>query len=294
MPKILVTGGSGFIGRNLTEQLAGNYHVLAPARTELDLLNEAAVQHYLHTHHPDVVIHAATWNATRNSSKDVSRVLDHNLRMFINLARCRAGFGRFIYYGSGAEYSRSHWQPRLSESCFNAHVPADDYGFSKYLITTCAAPLADTVNLRLFGVFGRYEDWEIRFISNAICKAVWDLPITIRQNVFFDYLHIDDLVKITDWFINHPPRHPAYNVCTGRAVDLLSLAQLVLAASGKHLDIVVSQPGLGREYSGHNSRLLADMGGFHFTDLAQSIDRLYHWYRQNKSMTDRQKLLADK
>lgn len=88
MEKILITGGSGFIGRNLKEQLAVKYNILAPSHRELELLDGSKVQDYLERSHFDVVIHAATWNATRNSEKDLSKVLDHNCRMFFNLARC--------------------------------------------------------------------------------------------------------------------------------------------------------------------------------------------------------------
>jgi len=44
--RILITGGSGFIGRNLAEQLASTYEVLAPSSAELDLLKEQAVREY--------------------------------------------------------------------------------------------------------------------------------------------------------------------------------------------------------------------------------------------------------
>ena len=35
--KILITGGGGFIGKNLAEQYSGRFEVMAPARAELDL-----------------------------------------------------------------------------------------------------------------------------------------------------------------------------------------------------------------------------------------------------------------
>jgi putative flippase GtrA len=38
--RVLITGGSGFIGRNLAEQFASTYKVSAPSSAELDLLNE--------------------------------------------------------------------------------------------------------------------------------------------------------------------------------------------------------------------------------------------------------------
>jgi nucleoside-diphosphate-sugar epimerase len=41
--KILVTGASGFIGRNLAEHFRPVHDVAAPSRAELDLLDDAAV-----------------------------------------------------------------------------------------------------------------------------------------------------------------------------------------------------------------------------------------------------------
>lgn len=293
MKKILVTGRSGFIGRNLVEQLANDYNILSPSHTELDLLDERVVQQYIDKHHFDVVIHTATWNATRNSTKDLSKVLDHNLRMFFNLTRCQGEYGKLIYYGSGAEYSRSHWQAKMSEGYFDTHVPTDDYGFSKYIMTKHAEQFDNIFNLRLFGVFGKYEDWEIRFISNAICKAVYDLPITIRQNVCFDYLYIDDLVKITRWFIGHKPQQKIYNVCTGQVYDLVALANKVKDATGKTVDVVV-QEGMGREYSGDNRRLLDEIGGDNFKNIDDAIRQLTDWYLENQNCIDRKLLLYDK
>ncbi len=291
---VLVTGGSGFIGRNLTEQLRGKYAISAPASSDLDLLDADAVRAYLDRNAFDVVIHAATWNATRNSPKDVSRVLENNLRMFFNIARCDGRYGKLIHFGSGAEYDKRHWIPKMNEDYFDTHVPVDEYGFSKYIMAKYIASSDRIYNLRLFGVFGKYEDWEIRFISNACCKAVWDLPITIRQNVYFDYLSIDDLVRITEWFILHDRTEKTYNVCTGTAQDLHTFAQKVLAISGKDLDIVIAREGFGREYSGDNTKLLKAVGPFSFSSIDVSIQELYGWYSENKRHIDRAKLLVDK
>jgi UDP-glucose 4-epimerase len=292
--KVLITGGAGFIGRNLTEQLKNRFTISAPTSSELNLLDADAVRAYFDRNAFDVVIHAATWNATANSPKDVSKVLENNLRMFFNLVRCEGLYGKLIHFGSGAEYDRSHWIPKMKEDYFDTYVPADDYGLSKYIIAKYAASHPKIYNLRLFGVFGKYEDWEIRFISNACCKVAWDLPITIRQNVFFDYLYIDDLVRITEWFILHDGSEKTYNVCTGTALDLHSLANKVLTISGKDISIVIARQGLGREYSGDNARLLEEIGPFSFSPVDACIRELYSWYAEHKQSIDRDKLLSDK
>ena len=48
MMKVLVTGGSGMVGRNLCEYLRNlNYFVLSPSRKELDLMNLSQIQLYI-------------------------------------------------------------------------------------------------------------------------------------------------------------------------------------------------------------------------------------------------------
>lgn len=295
MKSLLVTGGSGFIGRNLVERLRGaGYRVDAPGREALDLLDADAVAAFVERGAFDAVLHAATWNATRNSPKDVSRVLENNLRMFFNLTRCLDGYGKLIQFGSGAEYDRAHWSPRMREEDFGKHVPADDYGFSKYVMARAAEADPRVVDLRVFGCFGPHEDWEIRFVSNACCKAMHDLPITIRQDVAFDYLWIDDLVDVVRWFVEHDAPARAYNVCSGQTLTLRDLAGKVLAAAGKDLPVRVALDGMGREYSGDNRRLLATVDGLRFTPMDEAIGRLYRWYDARRDQHPRERLLADK
>ena len=291
--KILITGASGFIGRNLKEQYENEYDVYAPSSSELNLLDSENVTNYLRENQFDVVIHCATWNATSNSKKDTSKVLENNLRMYFNLARHQNLYGKMIYFGSGAEFSREHWKPKMSEEYFDAYAPTDQYGFSKYIMCKHAEKSENICNLRLFGVFGKYEDWEIRFISNTICKTIYDLPITIKQNVYFDYLYIDDLVKITKWFIENNPKYHIYNICSDEVHDLKSLANIVLDISNKNLPILVKNKEFGKEYSGDNFRVLSEIGDYTFKDIGVCINEFYDWYKYNKEIIDREKLLVD-
>jgi GDP-L-fucose synthase len=286
--KILVTGGSGFIGRNL----AAHFQAAAPSRAELDLLNAEAVRAYLERHHFDAVIHAATERSNRKLGSG-PELFPRNCRMFFNLARNAHAFGRMLFLSSGAVYGRAHCHPRMQEDEFDAHVPADDYGFSKYVCAKSLAAFERVTELRLFGVFGPHEDWEVRFLSNACCRAVWDLPVLMRRNVRFDYLDVEDLGRILEYFLTGTPRHRHYNVCSGRCFDLKTLAQKVVKASAKSLDIVVAKEGMAAEYSGDNTRLLTEIPHFRFRDMDDSIDRLYRWYDSRKPAIDPARLRFD-
>ncbi len=281
--KILITGGNGFIARNIFEQLKGEYDVLSVNRQELDLLDSSMVFNYIKSNKFDTIIHTATYDAApKHTIKDPKKVLENNLKMFFNIANCKDYFNKMIYFGSGAEYSRKHWKSKMREDYFDQHIPEDQYGISKYVATKYALSCDKIYNLRLFGVFGKYDDWRTRFIPNACSQAALNLPIKINQNAFYDYLYINDLVKIVEWFINNQPKKRVYNVCSGQVYDRKSLAEKIIKVSGKDLRIEIETKCLGREYSGDNSLLLQEMGGFEFTPIDNSIKDLYIWYEQNK------------
>lgn len=276
--KILLTGSTGFIGKNLKEAWRHKYDLYCPGRKELDLLDLAAVEDYLRQHRFDVVIHAANTNDV-TYRLEAYDILDQNLRMFYHLEKNNGLYGKMYYFGSGAEYDRKRMEPLVKEEKFGENIPGDPYGFAKYTMSKIAGASENIYDLRLFGVYGRYEQWQRRFISNAICRSLKGMPITIGQNVYFDYLYIDDLTNIMEWFLEHEPVHHHYNVCTGKRVDLKSLAGMVNEATGLKRDILIAREGLAREYSGSNARLLRELGAYEFKKPDTGIEVLFAYYK---------------
>ena len=296
--RILLTGGSGFIGRNLVEYLRHNHEVLAPTRTELDLCDPDALDRWFSVNEVDVVVHGAVRPGHRNAP-DPSRQLWSNLRMFFGLMRSAHRFQRLVFLSSGAVYDIARPLDRVAEEQLGVSVPADEHGLSKYTIAQYLEQVhrsgtADAVELRLFGVFGEHEDYAIRFVSNAICKSLFDLPITLRQNRTFSYLYVDDLGPIVERFLTGSHAQAAYNVVPDWTDDLVDLAERVRIRSGKDLPIVIGAPGSGLPYSAANERLRREFPDLRFTQTDSAVSALYDWYAANLARIDRSALLVDK
>jgi GDP-L-fucose synthase len=120
------------------------------------------------------------------------------------------------------------------------------------------------------------------------------LPLTIKQNRRFDYLFVEDLMPVLDYFITTTGRHQAYNVTPDESVELLEIARRVCLISGKKLPVVFAQEGMGTEYSGDNSRLRKEMPGLNFTGINCAIEKLYANYLDNKEWVNREVLLSDR
>jgi UDP-glucose 4-epimerase len=292
---ILLTGGSGFIGKNiLASYLPKKYNFIAPNRTELDISDQISTTHFFNTHDIDIVIHSACKPGHRNA-KDPQNILNTNLRMFYNLLEQKNKYKKFINLGSGAIYDMRHYLPKMDETYAGTHIPIDDHGLCKYIIEKQISYLPQFIDLRIFGIFGKYEDYTIRFISNAICKAISNLPITLKQNRRFDYLFIDDLMPILDHFINNEAQNKAYNITPNRSIELLEIAKLIRVISGKNnLPIHVDSEGMGLEYSGNNALLKKQYPLIKFTPIEQSVSKLYKWYDENQNNINPSSLLLDK
>lgn len=278
--KILITGGSGFIGKNLVESFEEKYNVLHPSHKELDLLDTNAVDDFFSKNKIDIVIHCALVGGSRPEEKENDSTYK-NLRMFFNIIRNKNRFGKMINLGSGAEYDKSKPIVEVKEDEFGKTIPKDDYGFLKYICSKYIEKQDNIVSLRIFGLFGKYEDYRYRFISNAICQNISGSPITINQNVFFDYVFIDDFVKIVDYFIDHEPKHKFYNIGTGIKIDLMTIANLINEVANKKSEIIVKNDGLNNEYSCNNNKLMSELGNsFKFTKINESIKNLFNWYEK--------------
>ena len=279
MKKVLITGSSGFIGYHLCDALSKENIVLAPSRSELNLLDTGAVEEYVRSKEVDIVIHSATQRTLGLSEEHSQRVLKNNLCMFCNLERCSQYFEKMFFLGSGAEYSKEAYKPYMKEGYFSQNIPKDDYGFSKYLMTRIAYRASNLYNLRLFGIFGSHENYNYRFISNTICKSLLNKDIVIHQNVKFDYLYIDDFCEIMKRFLDIVPSYKEYNVCTGKSIEILEIAQLVKRLTGSSSKIIVENQGLGMEYSGNNERLLKEIDDILFTNNDIAVQELIKYYQ---------------
>jgi len=282
MKTIFIAGASGFIGRNLHEHLKHAYRLLTPQRQELNLLDKEEVDEYFAKKKIDVVINCAVIGGAR-PEKLTRSVLSENLAIFFNLLRNRDKYGKMIHFGSGAEYDKSKPIIKAKEEDFGKTIPLDDYGLFKYICSKCIEKEKNIIVLRIFGLFGKYEDIHHRFISNAILRNLNGLPIIIRQNVFFDYVYIDDFIQITDYFISANTHTGFFNVGTGKRIDLFTIANIINKVSERTSKIIIKNSGLGNEYTCDNSRLIKEIHNLHFTGMHDAIKALVGWYKDHQN-----------
>jgi|TARA_B110000503_G_scaffold104064_1_gene155302 UDP-N-acetylglucosamine 4-epimerase len=179
--RILITGGAGFIGSNLTEVLLekGNNvtcldnfatgrrdniaHLLSnPNYTfmEGDIRNLTDCRQSVKN--VDYVLHQAALGSVPRSIKDPITSNDVNVGGFLNMliASRDAGVKRFIYAASSSTYGDSESLPKLEDTIGK---PLSPYAITKYVNELYADVFSktfglETIGLRYFNVFGRKQD----------------------------------------------------------------------------------------------------------------------------------------
>ena len=275
---ILITGTNGFIGRNLKEHfLTTNNKLSTPKRDELNLLDGGSVENYIKKNNFDVVIHCCV---TLTS-------IEQNLKMYFNLEKLSNSFGKLICIGSGAEFDKNNYIPKMNEDYFGKYIPSkeDIYGYSKYEIAKDILKKKRNIyNLRVFGIFGKYEDYRRRLVSNNICSLLLGKNIVLNKNGCFDYMYVNDFSKIVEMFISKNPKHSTYNTCTGEVIEFLTIAKIINEVDGRNKPVQVKQEGINPEYSGDNLRFVNEFGLMNLTSPKDSIKELYYWYKNDSNL----------
>lgn len=293
MKKIFLTGGEGFVGRNLSESLAQreDFTLCSPQQDELDLTDCAQLAACLDAFRPDLIVHSATSN-TVGKGYDTN-VCEQNLRMFFNLLRHRPPGCTIYTLCSGSSYNRENWTESMTEDYLGQHIPTDSQGFSKFVIASHARHLDNVVTLRLFGVFGKHEDYRYKFISNTIAKRLLGLEVVLFRDALYDYLDVADFCAIVEQLVDRGIHSGEFNVTPDDSVRLSQLIETVDHCLDIDTGHLVTTPGLGRPYTGDNRRLKAALGELRFTPIDTSIRNLIRHYAERVVQIDREALRQD-
>jgi GDP-4-dehydro-6-deoxy-D-mannose reductase len=306
---VLVTGAAGFAGSHLLDTLVGDCHVVAwrrPASTPppdrraawtgVDLLDRSAVFEAVAAVKPDVVYHCAGAPHVGLSWNDAASALAVNVRgthhLLEGIRRHRAG-ARVLICGSAMVY-----QP-ANEALTESHplVPASPYGVTKLAQELLALrAIADGLDIRVARAFNHMGPRQKSlFAAAAFASQIAEIeagraaPVLSVGNLDArrDLTDVRDTVRAYRAIAETGQTGRPYNVCTGRAIAVRELLDMLLSRSRVPIEVTLDPKRLRPNdlplLLGDPARIRIELGWTPAISLEQSIDDLLDYWRARSS-----------
>lgn len=274
--RILVTGGAGFIGSNVTQYLlehgakvrvfdnlaTGNFDNIKEFQShpnfeflEGDLRHPADCEQAVNA--MDAVCHQAAIGSVPRSIKDPITTNDVNIGGFVNMltAAKNAGIKRFVYASSSSVYGDEPNLPKKEERIGN---PLSPYAVTKYtnevyanVFSRCYAMAL--IGLRYFNVFGPKQDpyGEYAAVMPLFIKALLENKAPFvngdgEQSRDLTFVHNAVQANILGLTTNNPAAfNQAYNVAFGERFTINQMYEAIRLALKKDIKAIHRAPRAG-------------------------------------------------
>ena len=303
--KVLITGGSGFIGSHLTRRLvnegtdvyvAVKYNsVIDNVRladvwdeitpVEIDLRNTDSLKSVAEIL-PDLIYHLAAYNHVGDSFTQVSEAFDSNGNGTVNLLQAYEGYERFVYTSTSEVYGYQENVPFHEE----AHpFPLSPYAVGKYAGELFARMKWYSANMpvaviRPFNAFGPYQSARA-IIPEIIMKCLRGVDIATtegRQTREFNF--VEDLVE---GFMLAGTKDASVgeiiNLGCGRETPIRDLVKLIHSLSGSESELQIGalpyRPGEIQRMSANSAKAKALLGWESKQTLEEGLGRTIDWFR---------------
>ena len=253
--RVLIAGSNGFLGKNFfrMQPQYQDIEFIHCTRDECNISNQDEFFDFVSLKKPDAIVHCAA-----SLSDSIN-----NLKMYLSLEKVSSLVSKIIMVGSGCEYSHQRYRPLMEEDYYDPAEPpinSDAYHNSKFMIARLHSQshCRNIYNFRVFGLYGLYEDYSRRLITNNIYNYLSNGSMTFNKDISFDYLFVDDLINTIIFFLRTSitPQHQTYNVCSGVSEKFsVILGEVIDSLGGSRSDITCADTSNSNySYSGSNKR----------------------------------------
>lgn len=299
--KILISGGSGMVGRNLSSMaLKSGYEVLAPSRNDLDLLDYARTLSFLKSSQPDVVVHAAGLvGGIQANIESPYQFCYQNLQIGMNViqASFEAGIKRLINLGSSCMYPRGAANPLKESEILSGPPEPTNEGFAvakiavsrlvEYLAKERNANYKTYIPCNLYGYWDSFGEQKshmipavIRKIDSALRNGLGAVEIWGSGQARREFMFAEDLAGFILFSLDVYDQVPVnINVGTGKDYTINEYYQTIGDVLGYKgvFEHDLEKPS-GMEQKLLDISLQEKLGWSPATELKAGIEKTYKFY----------------